>query len=289
MLAKLKSDGWRSWAGVVFVAVISLTVGLVVWFILSRGADNLSTSSPAPIVADDPVPLSIDDVGQAPEEPVDLGVEQDAVGLELEFVDGLSSKTTGQLGVEQLWVGWQLVSIDGVELPAKDKTVIRCRAMSTDIIPSRQVINQFIHQASRQGLLEPQNFHISQINNYYRCDLNLSWSVIIAGYEPGVCLNLSQLDGAFNLITGRGDQAKSHSAIPPWIGAACSADPDQVGQISVKTKQLPNQPQLAEVTYEGTFRAFIPKNDYSKVIFQIEVELEPGIYGVLRPIRIERL
>ena len=289
MLAKLKSDGWRSGGGVVFVLVVSLAVGLLVWFILSRGADSpsqtLSVETPAP------VPLALDDVGQpdgttASDYGPDATAESEGV-VGTDVVDQQPSKGVDQPESEVSWGGWQLLSIDGVELTPVDDVAIRCRVMSTDRIPNHEVVSQLIYQISQTDKFDPQDFHISQINNYYRCDLSLQWSAIIVGYEDGVCLDLSQLNGALRLTTGRGDQAKDHLALAPWTG--CSEEPGLAGSVSVELSQTDGQPSLAEVIYQGTFRVFIPKNDYSQIISLIRVELEPGVYGILKPVRIERL
>ena len=287
MLAKLKSDGWRSGGGIVFVLAVSLAVGLLVWFILSRGADSpsqtLSVETPAP------VPLALDDVGE-PDEATASDATAESEGVV--GTDAVDQQPSKGVDVDQpesgiSWGGWQLLSIDGVELTPVDDVAIRCRVMSTDRIPNHKVVKQLIYQISQTDKFDLEDFHISQINNYYRCDLNLQWSAIIVGYEDGVCIDLNQLNGALKLTTGRGDQAKDHPALAPWIG--CSEAPGLAGSVGIELSQTDGQPSLAEVTYQGTFRVFIPKNDYSQIISLIRVELEPGVYGILKPVRIERL
>ncbi len=293
MLAKFKSDGWRSGGGIVLVLVVSLAVGLLVWFILSRGDDSQSRTPVVDTV--EPVPLPLDDVGDpdgiiASDYGSDVVAEPEGVAG-TDAVAGQPSKAVDQPESGFSWSGWQLLSIDGVEPTPVEDTTVHCRTMSTDRIPSHQVVGQLIYQISRTDGSDPQDFHISQINNYYRCDLDLQWSAIIVGYEDGVCLDLNRLNGALSLATGRGDQVKDHPALAPWIaaGSGCSAAPGLAGSVSVELSQADGQPSLAEVVYQGTFRIFIPKNDYSKIISLIRVELEPGVYGILKPVRIERL
>ena len=117
----------------------------------------------------------------------------------------------------------------------------------------------------------------------------MEWSAIVVGYEPGICLDLSPLNDSLSLVAGSGPEATEHPALAPWIGSDCSADPALAGQISVEPSSADAQPVLAEITYEGTFRVFVPKNDYSKIISSIQFEIEPGVYGILEPVRIKRL
>lgn len=287
MLAKL-SDGWRNGLSVTFVLVVSLAVGVLVWFIMSRGGD--SPLEPV-AVANDPssVPLAIDEAGEAGI-PLDLDFGSEPAGaVAVEADSAWTSKGGEEPQPEFSWSGWQLQSIDGVEIAGAADKSIRCRAMSTDRTPDPQVVGQLVYLIEAVGGTSRADFHISQINNYYRCDLDLEWSAIVVGYQPDICFDLTHLGGAVSLTAGRGDKATSHLALPPWIGAECSADPNPTGRISIEVNQKPGQPDLAEITYEGTFRVFVPKNDYAQVIRQILVEVEPGVEQILQPVKVERL
>lgn len=284
MLAKL-SDGWKNGLRITFVLVVSLAVGLLVWFIASRGADD-GQQATQPVAENTPLPVDEAGIPDAPI-PLDFDLETEAVGTDA--VEELPSKEVETPEPDFSWSGWQLASIDGVEVSATGDTTVRCRAMSTDRIPDAQVLNQLAYQISQSDEFDSANIHISQINNYYRCDLDLEWSAIVVGYEPGICLDLSPLNGALSLTTGRNAEVAEHPAWAPWIGADCSADPALAGQVSIELSSADALPVLAEVTYEGTFRVFVPKNDYSKIISSIQVEVEPGVYGILESIRIKRL
>ena len=151
MLAKFKSDGWRSGGGIVLVLVVSLAVGLLVWFILSRGDDSQSRrrwSTPL-----SPVPLPLDDVGDpdgiiASDYGSDVAAEPEGVAG-TDAVAGQPSKAVDQPESGFSWSGWQLLSIDGVEPTPVEDTTVHCRTMSTDRIPSHQVVGQLIYQISR--------------------------------------------------------------------------------------------------------------------------------------------
>lgn len=279
--------GQRVGLRIAFVLVVSLLVGLLVWFIVSSATDNDQPKSPLTTEAGN-TPLPLDGVGD-PNPPLPLDIQPETGDSAGTDALGLPSKGDDQPEPGLGWSGWQLLSIDGVEVSPAGAVTIRCRAMSTDRIPNDQVLGQLVYQIGQDSGADPVDFHVSQINNYYRCDLDLEWSAIVVGYGPGVCLDLSPLNGALSLTAGGDGRSTDHPALAPWIGSGCSADPEPGGQISVETSQPGDGPALAEVVYRGTFRVFVPKNDYSKIIASIWVEIEPGVYGILEPVRIERL
>ena len=281
-----------NWGGL--LARIVLGVGAIVlfallfWLVFGRGGGQTPETAPAP----EPLPLSPDEV-QAPPvvAPAEVGVGDE--GLTDSAIAAEPSKSAPD-SVDDSYdlasSGWRLVAIDDIELGSNPPT-IRCRTMSTDRRPDGHVINQLRYRiAQTAGRDAASNLHISQINNYYRCDLDLTWQAFVSGYSHDDCLDLGQIGQGLQLITGRGSEAKAHPVLPPWaaIGLDCPQSPGFAGDLVVRWQSNEGRPAGAEISYYGTFRAFIPKTDYARVVSSLQVDDYLG-QRCFCPVRIERL
>lgn len=279
----MTSDFKPNWGGL--AARIVLGVGAVALFILLFWLvfDRAAVEPPEPDPVPEPLPLTQSLTGDD-DAPVIIPAEVGAA-------DETPASTVAEPDNQIASPAWRLAAVDGVVPAGPEPLSIRCRAMSTDRHPGEQVIAQLRYRlAQTAGPDGGEAFHISQINNYYRCDLDLVWRAEISGDGSIDCLDLDRLGSSLQLVTGQGSEARRHPVLPPWAAIAdCPKSSGFAGQLVVSWRLGPDQPNLAEITYRGTFRAFIPKTDYARIIASLCLDnAESGGYS-LSPVRIRRL